>query len=159
VSGADVALGDLVRVTWTSTDAMLHMFVRSVEIVPGSPLAGFAGIVRLDGPVLWLHDVEITTGNDTRTETQIAPTPALSALSGRPMAERVTFDLTVFQAGVGPARLTQLGFAPDHPRYLGALPSDAALFDEAVDLAEGGPLSFRPRTRVEFPSNFLRVAR
>ncbi|HMF96385.1 MAG TPA: hypothetical protein VKE96_18920 [Vicinamibacterales bacterium] len=163
VSAADVAAGDLVRVTWTSTDATLHMFVQSVEIVPGSPLAGFAGIARLDGPVLWLRDVEVTMSPpgdpETRTEAQIAPPPDLAALSGRVMAERLTFDLTVSQEGVGPVRLTQLGFAPDHPRYVGALPSDAVLFDDAVDRADGGRLSLRPRARVEFPSNFLHIAR
>jgi Phage tail sheath C-terminal domain len=159
VSRADVAVGDLVRVTWTSTDAVLHLFVQSIDNAPGSPPAGFAGMLRLAGRGLWLHDVVITIGGETRTVSHVAPPPAPAALSGPAMAERLTFDLTVFQEGVGPVRLTRLGFAPDHPRYLGALPSDGALFDEAVDLAEGGRLSFRPRTRVEFPSNFLTVAR
>jgi hypothetical protein len=152
-SRADVAIGDLVRVTWASTPAMLHLFVQSVDVVPGPVPAGSAVTLRLGGVARWLQEVEVPVGGTTRKELQIAPTPV--SLPPEAMAERLTFDLTVFQEGVGPVRLTRLGFAPNHPRYVGALPTDATLFDEAVDLAEGGSLSLRPRTRVEFPQNLL----
>ncbi|MCX7789848.1 MAG: hypothetical protein N2378_04340 [Chloroflexaceae bacterium] len=43
-------------------------------------------------------------------------------------AELLRCDLWVWQDAAAPLRLRDLGFAPSHPRYLGALPDDLALY-------------------------------
>jgi hypothetical protein len=42
--------------------------------------------------------------------------------------ELLRCDLWVWQGQAAPLRLSDLGFAPEHPRYLAGLPDDAALF-------------------------------
>jgi hypothetical protein len=145
-SRGEVAVGDLVRVTWSGVDASLHLFVQAVASPQTSPPGAAAAVWRLSGRSLWLKG------------DSVAPAPNPATLTGRVMAERLAFDLTVSDAVGAPVRLSRLGFAPDHPRYVGALPSDAVLFDEAVSAADGSAFSFRPRVRATFGSNFLNAA-
>lgn len=143
-SRRELAVGDLVRVTWPGVAPSLHLFVQALTVLPASPLASGTE-VRVAGRSLWIDGDTATT----------AP-PTLSA--GRPMAERLVFDLTVSAERGGSTQMSGLGFAPDHPRYVGALPADLELFDEAVEAVDGRPFSFRPRTRAPFAANFLDIA-
>ena len=47
---------------------------------------------------------------------------------GRATAERLSFELWAAGGEGQMARLTQMGFAPPHPRFLGYLPTDTALY-------------------------------
>jgi len=51
-----------------------------------------------------------------------------------PTCERLRLELWIRDGGGHPRRLGDLGLAPGHPRYLGALPSDARMFDPEEDL-------------------------
>jgi tail sheath protein len=145
-SRGEVAAGDLVRVTWSGVDASLHLFVQAVVASPPTSPLDAAEAVRVSGRSLWLK------------RDAVAPAPNPATLTGLVMAERLAFDLTVSDDIGAPVRLSRLGFAPDHPRYVGALPSDAVLFDEAVNTVDGRAFSFRPRVRATFGSNFLNAA-
>jgi len=106
-SAADLAAGDLIRLTWPEAGLAWHLYAGEAKTT--------AGIARLRGTSLWL---------DLATNT----VPAQPVPPGRMFAEKITFDLTVRDASGRPLRLSALGFAPAHARYFGALPSDAALF-------------------------------
>src|SRR5690349_12181212 len=107
-SARDVAIGDLLRVTWTQAGIALYLFATNVTIVAPR-------VARVEG-VQW-HNV---------------PSPFVQPL-GDPALERLTFDLTVRRETEPPLRITGLGFAPEHPRYFGALPDDATLFTPDVE--------------------------
>ncbi|HYI13104.1 MAG TPA: phage tail sheath subtilisin-like domain-containing protein [Thermoanaerobaculia bacterium] len=123
-STRDVTAGDLLRLTWSPTVA-LYLFVTSIEY-PEPRLARIAGTPH------W------------------ATLPAPLALPpGNPAVERLTFDLTARRENEAPLRLGGLGFAPAHPRYFGALPTDALLFaDEPED---GWPELWRDARTPRFP--------
>jgi hypothetical protein len=57
-----------------------------------------------------------------------APSAALNLV---PIADQLSFELKVRRGDRYALWLTGLGFAPTHPRYLGALPSDTAMFEFA----------------------------
>jgi len=113
-----VAVGDLVRVTWSDVTAALHLFVQSITTPPASPPGA---VMRLAGRSLWIAGAAVAS----------APSPA--SLAGPVMAERLAFDLTVAGEAGAPVRLARLGFTPDHPRFFFALPSDATLFGESAE--------------------------
>ena len=54
-----------------------------------------------------------------------------AALNFVPIVERLSFELRVRRGDRDSWRLSELGFAPTNPRYVGALPSDAAVFEFA----------------------------
>ena len=49
----------------------------------------------------------------------------MPALAAGDLVERLTLELAAVRPGAAPARLAGLAFAPEHPRWAGALPSDA----------------------------------
>lgn len=148
-SPRDVFRGDLVRAVWidatASVVATLYLFVDAVTDTLASPLSG-ARVVRLTGPSVW------TSG----TATLLPPMPG--ALTGPPSIDRLTFDLMVESESGPPARLSGLGFSPLHPRYFGALPSDALLFEDANQFVDGATPSFKLARPVPFLPNFLSIA-
>lgn len=124
ISARDLVEGDLVRVTWADVEPSLYLFIRRIATAPESVGANAR---RLVGPTLWLVDAE-----------RVDPPPA-SLLVGNVAIERLTFDLTVLDRdGSSLWTLPRLGFAPQHPRYVGALPADETLFETAVE-AEDAP--------------------
>ena len=126
-SAHDLLIGDLVRVTWADLQPQLYVFVRSITTAPASPLGTPAR--RLSGPSFWLRG----------KQRHASPDP--STLAGRVTVERLTFDLTVSDTGSTRTwTLPALGFAPEHPRYAGALPTDAVVFGSAAE-AEDAPRS------------------
>jgi len=117
----DLTTGDLLRLTWLGGPApVLFLFADSIGPVPLSSPPPPRGAVRVTGRAQWLP----------------APPPDPSLLPGRPVVERLTFDLTVRADGALPLRLAGLGFAPAHPFFWGALPADAALFDPDASKAD-----------------------
>ena len=111
----EVAPGELLRLTWPGGSfPRLFLFVQQVSALPLSSPPAPRGSVRISGRTRWVP----------------APPPDVSALPGRPVVERLVFDLTVRRPGELPVRLAGLGFTPDHPRYWADLPSDAELFGE-----------------------------
>ena len=51
-----------------------------------------------------------------------------------PAAERLSFELRVVSGGTEVARINELAFSPDHPRYWAALPADAQLYREEAEV-------------------------
>lgn len=137
-SRRDVALGDLVCLSWPDAKLALHLYVGTIADLVTSPPSR---TVRLTGRALWLE-------ND-------ATVPASPSPFGRTTLERLTFDLTVRRENERPLRLPRLGFTPDHPRYAGALPDDVALFEDV----EAATPRFRPKNAITFPPNFLDATR
>ena len=124
-SARDLLAGDLVRVTWANLTPSLYLFIRQIAAAPES----VGNARRLTGPTLWLEQ-------DERRDP-----PSATLLTGNVAIERLTFDLTVLDRdGSSLWTLPRLGFAPEHPRYVGALPSDKKLFETAVE-AENAPRS------------------
>jgi hypothetical protein len=62
----------------------------------------------------------------------------LPRLAAGSLVERLTLELSVVRPGAAPARLAGLAFAPEHPRWVGTLPSDAE--------RHAPPLGDRPHT-------------
>jgi len=121
-----VAVGDLLQLAWLDPSApVLYLAVESLQAVPlASPLA--TG-VRLTGTAAWVQAAPASPPG-TAAVWQLAPQPNVALLPGRPVVQRLSFDLSV-RAASGPVlRLSGLGFAPAHPRYWAALPVDSALF-------------------------------
>ncbi len=111
----DLAAGDLLRLTWPGATATLYLAVDSLAALPPSPGRAREIALRAGGARHWID----SSGNKV----------AAPAVSGTPHVERLTFDLVVRRDGAPPLRLANLGFAPAHPRYFGALPADRILFD------------------------------
>jgi hypothetical protein len=110
-SPREVTGGDLLRLTWLGAP-VLYLFVKAAGPVPPSSPPPPWGSVRVTGRTKWFP----------------APPPDVLALPGSPVVERLTFDLTIRAESGPPLHMNGLGFAPQHPRYWAALPSDADLF-------------------------------
>lgn len=147
-STRDVALGDLVRLSWPDAKLALHLYVGTIADVVTSPPSR---TVRLTGRALWLRQQQ-SSPPDAGTTFEVAASPLPF---GRTILERLTFDLTVRREHERPLRLPRLGFTPEHPRYAGALPDDVALFEDV----EAATPRFRPKNAVTFPANFLDATR
>lgn len=148
-SSRDVAVGDLVRLSWPDARLALHLYVGAIGDVLTSPPSR---TVRLTGRALWLREHSSSPPDD---RPPVFDVPASPATFGRTSLERLTFDLTIRVENERPLRLPRLGFTPEHPRYIGALPDDVALFADV----EAATPRFRPRTAVEFAPNFLGATR
>ncbi len=112
-SPRQLSTGDLLRLTWLGgTAPVLFLFAETIAALPPSSPPPPRGSVRIGGRTKWFPNTP----------------PDLSLLPGKPVVERLTFDLTVNAAGELPLRMAGLGFSPAHPRYWAALPSDADLF-------------------------------
>src|SRR5207244_674258 len=74
--------------------------------------------------------------------TNAPPDLLLSPPADPPAVERLTFELWTREEGVALGRLSDLGFAPGHPRYWDDLPRDSELFPPVEDLIVEGA---RPR--------------
>jgi hypothetical protein len=71
------------------------------------------------------------------------PSPPID-FGTEPTAERVTFELRVAGAGLLLGRIADLGFAPDHPFFVGDLPDDDKLYSGAAT-GELAALAAEPR--------------
>jgi hypothetical protein len=111
-SFSDVVPGDLLKFSFGDPRNVLWFFVDTVTTVTSSPPPGpkRGRLVTVTGEnVYWQLEGS-------------PPSP-----QGFPVCERVTMDLFV-QSDSQAWSLTDLGFAPLHPRYWAALPTDAVLY-------------------------------
>jgi phage tail sheath protein FI len=122
-AAGEVVPGDLLRLRFDALS--FFVFADSVK--------------RIDRAV-----VEVTSKRHHRQgESPLSPPPTAS-LPDAPIAERLLFDLNVRVEGSPPIRIKSLGFAPEHPRYWGALPDDKALYRQLAESLDAS--AFRPRT-------------
>ncbi|HEX6096524.1 MAG TPA: hypothetical protein VF432_09390 [Thermoanaerobaculia bacterium] len=97
-------------------------------------------LLRVNGATYLFADTVTIDGRIATVEGALwsASPPLSSPPAFESAVERLTFDLTA-QSETETFRLTGLGFAPAHPRYFGALPLDAALFDERTAWLQPAP--------------------
>ena len=111
LNSSDVVAGDLLRFNFGDPENPFWLFVDDVTPVTefSPPLVGRRGLlVIVEGQVVW--------------QANSLPVP-----STIPVCERVTMDLFAHN-DTGTWSLTDLGFAPKHPRYWASLPVDAQLY-------------------------------
>jgi hypothetical protein len=115
----EVAPGDLLRFSIPGSQDVFWLFVDSAGSDTHSPLSSARG--RLVA----------VTGSQSYWQQLSSPlSPGML-----PVCERITMDLFVQSDDGQTWSLTDLGFAPSHPRYCGNLPDDAALY--AMDTPTG----------------------
>jgi hypothetical protein len=125
--------GSLVRVRVPGSPH-LWLVVRTVESMPGTR-AGGSELLRVTGEAFWHGPPE--------------PLPALDEVS---FGEVLRVELHVRRGAEERVRLSDLGLAPGHPRYLGDLPSDAELYARlASGPAEALPPLWRTAAEPRFP--------
>lgn len=131
-----VEAGDLLRVAFSGH--LLFAFAASVGPHPGAPASLLVRAVE----AVWLAaaasppdpdlDTLLTLGEADLTPTDVAAPAAL----GPPGAAAVLrMDLLAWRGQEEAARIRDLAFHPGHPRFWGALPSDAVLFAPDADRA------------------------
>jgi len=125
----EVSAGDLLRLTFPGTGDVLWLFADSVM-----PAVGASPPISMQPGRLATATGETAFWEQLLSPPAASQTPAWRALGspppvlGLPVCEIVTMDLFV-QSGAGDIwTLTQLGFAPAHPRYFGSLPDDATIY-------------------------------
>lgn len=124
----ETSAGDLLRLSFAETGAVLWLFVDSVapdeETSPPAALQPGRLVTVSGSTYFWQQTLSPLGGG-------LAAPP----FSGMPVCELITMDLFV-KSGAGDVwSITQLGLAPAHERYLGLLPNDAQLF--AMDTPSG----------------------
>ncbi len=67
--------------------------------------------------------------------------------SGQLACDRVRVELWVRAGGAHPRRVGDMGLAPGHPRYIGALPTDSRLFAPDEDFLDDGESALLGRVR------------
>jgi hypothetical protein len=145
-STRDVAAGDLLRLSWPGHDVALYLFAEGIDIRPPSGVTG-PTIAHVNGKAHWVRTVAPAPPSEEPTyESAVAPS---EMPAGNGAVERLTFDLTVRREAEPPLRITRLGFAPAHPRYFGALPTDEALFQD--DPLDDWPELYRDARTPRFP--------
>jgi hypothetical protein len=87
------------------------------------------------------------TGRWSRPQAAGPAPEQLTALATRLTVERVRLELRALEGAGYQARLGDLGLAPGHPRYLGALPSDMRLFEAGAPLLEPDEEALLARVR------------
>jgi hypothetical protein len=148
----EVSRGDLLRLTWPGVEPVLFVFVTTlVEVVSSPPRRDFLRVRVSGNNPVWVTAPPASppSGTARRTRWVLAPQPDAAALAAAPVAELLTFDLTVQAPGQQILRLNGLGFTPEHPRYWAALPTDAELFDP--DAVPAGLWSDAATPRSRFP--------
>lgn len=117
----------------------LHAVPTSPPNAPSTPMAGALLRGVFATRTIWLNVVEVDVAPDgTRAlvcmpfqVTRQAPRGHLVQAPGS-LAERLTLRLQVDDDAGGSSVLGGLGFLPAHPRFIGALPTDATLYADAV---------------------------
>jgi hypothetical protein len=156
LSPREVSRGDLLRLTWPGGGPVLFLFIATiVEVASSPPRRDFVRLrVAGDQPV-WVTAppasplASQSAGPARRTRWVLVPRPDAAALAATPVAEALTFDLTVQDPGQQILQLNGLGFTPEHPRYWAALPADTQLF--APDAVPAGLWSDAATPRSRFP--------
>jgi hypothetical protein len=118
-AAGDVVVGDLLRFLFPGSDAAFWLFVGAIEPASISPPGSRRGQL-------------VTVSGSTWYWEKLTSPPQFGVL---PICERITMEIFVQREAGETWTLSDLGFAPAHPRYWGKLPDDAALF--ALDAPDG----------------------
>jgi hypothetical protein len=141
---------------WQSDGTVSFSFVAEAGPVPGAFIrlsrAGERVWVLVDGartverPSSPVKRTTALTGRWSRIAFD-APGGLLTDATQTWIAERVRVELWVRKEGGHPMRLGDLGLAPGHPRFIGALPTDLRLFEPDEDLLSADEKTLRDRVR------------
>jgi hypothetical protein len=132
----EVSAGDLLRLTFPGTGDVLWLFVDAVAPDAGSSPPIFTQPGRLatasGATSFWEQLLSPPAGSQTPNWRALSSPPPVMGL---PVCELITMDLFVQSGADDIWSLTQLGFAPAHPRYWRSLPDDETLY--AMDTPSG----------------------
>jgi hypothetical protein len=138
----DVGPGDLLKLTFPGREDILWFFVDSIaQMASVSPPLQNQGL--------------LIAAKATNLFWQTVSSPPAAGLL--PVCERITMDMFVQDGDGGSWTLTELGFAPAHPRYWASLPDDAALYamDSLSGLAEDAAHPRFPLAGIDANSFYL----
>lgn len=141
----------VLKATWPSAsepDAPIEMDV-ALDLADAPPVGAIVRVDSAGGDQLWLTVQQTdspTAGVVTLTGQGLwwlgASPPAGAPLDARPLVERLTFELSIWQDGTNPVRIAELGLAPAHPNYWANLPTDRQRY--AGDQLGGSPTPGAP---------------
>lgn len=115
--------GDLLRLTFGDTDLVLFLAVEAVEAVPSGQ--------HVMGTPWWFSHQHVESYQWLTASSGLERAAAWQATSSppaEPTAALLTFEFVVWRDEQIVARLDQLAFSQQHPRFWGHLPVDEALF-------------------------------
>jgi hypothetical protein len=143
-AATDLAVGDLLLVSFSNDQRVVYLPLDSLEILDGSAALPEAGsnVRRLSRLA-----VRVSSARPLWFEPAANGAPVLAAQAPEGAhrleirsCERLAFEL-LWRWGDGqPSRLSGLGFCPPHPRFWAALPTDRALYTSGDLPAEPGGL-------------------
>ena len=130
LGASELRSGDLLEVAFGDDEPLLYLFIDRV-------VAG-AESLRVEGATgFWFESPQIAPSEEVAEPVWIAATDGLDAAAslaavapsvGEARAQRLDFELLVWRGDELERRFGGLAFTPEHPRYWGYLPSDAAVF-------------------------------
>ena len=110
---------------------------------PGSLVRGV-----FSSRTVWIDVTDVDVAADASSAVVGTPLQVTTTAPSHPpvqapgaLAERLTLRLQVGDAAGGTSVLSGLGFAPAHPRFVGALPTDAALYADPASPPSPGTLA------------------
>ena len=141
---------------WRGDGTVALALTAEAPVVPGAFM-----VLSCGGEEVWVvvdgaHTAERSSSPPTRyTELSgrwsrpafAAPHGLLAEPTATLVGERIRVELWVRKEGGRPLRLGDLGLAPGHPRFLGALPTDLRLFEPDEDLLSDDEKALRDRVR------------
>ena len=149
---SDFARGDLIHITWPSPDRGVFGFVDEVGVVAeGTQLSGAEGFVYVQTESFSPPAEEATRPRwdlyplDTQDATGILEGSPPVGTSGHARIQLLRCEIHAWKANVLIHRVENAAFHPSHPRYFGALPSDADLYAPAEGQPAGLQLPERQR--------------
>ncbi|MBO0779034.1 MAG: hypothetical protein J2P37_09435 [Ktedonobacteraceae bacterium] len=133
---SEIVVGDLLRLTFRELGYMLMFVVRSTQ----AQVVDEYRVVRVQGETpIWLQLSSSPPGFVSPPEPEeaeiIGPPPSeiIEQLHVDTIdCERLNVELWVKQGDAYPERLSNLGFAPGHPNYWDALPTDQQLYQDTT---------------------------
>jgi hypothetical protein len=122
-------------VQWASSGTAPTVQLRVEVSLAAAPTPGTLVRVGFGADIFWLVVADVrAAASDAQAVIlsgqglwQLAGPPAIKA-GAAAIVERLTLELWVRSGNAYPVRLSDLGFAADHPRFWGALPTDADLY-------------------------------
>ncbi|MBO0794710.1 MAG: hypothetical protein J2P36_27680, partial [Ktedonobacteraceae bacterium] len=133
---SEIVVGDLLRLTFREQGYMLMFVVRSEQ----AQIVDEHRVVRVQGETpIWLQlsssPPDLASPPELAEAEVISPPPSeiIEQLYADTIdCERLNVELWVKQGDAYPERLSDLGFAPSHPNYWDALPTDQQLYQNTT---------------------------
>ncbi len=127
---------------------------------PGSLVRGV-----FSSSTVWIDVTEVDVAADSSTAVVGTPLQVTTHAPAHPpvqapdaLVERLTLRLLLQDAADSTSVLSGLGFAPAHPRFVGALPTDKALYTDPAAPVAPDPLSPADRVTPPDPGTFAAAA-